>query len=109
MSEPFLITLKNYLYSITDTLWNLWFPLIMLIGFLLLTLVIVQVYRGRIPKTDNEGEDKLATITRKVFCSLYLSGVVTLFISTFVVISLLKFTTFFSKTFCQFGVVIGFL
>ena len=109
MSEPFLITLKSYLYSITDTLWNLWFPLIMLGGFILITLIVALIYGNRMPKDNKDSEDKPLTITRKVLCSLYLSGVVTLFTATFVVISLLKFTAFFSKTFCQFGVVIGFL
>jgi hypothetical protein len=108
MNESFLISLKNYLSHITDSIaWNLGFPAIMLGGFLLLTFIIAYFYCKREQKED--AEEKHATITRKILCSMYLSGVITLFITTIVVICLMKFTAFFGNTFCQFGVVMGFL
>ena len=105
MNPSFSITFNEYLQHIAGSSWNLGFPLIMLGGFLLLTLMITYYYASKPPANE---EEKLATITRKILCSMYLSGVITLFITVVVVICLLKFSAFFGKEFCQFGVVIGF-
>ncbi len=109
MSTSFLITIKNYLSHLTGTMWNLWFPLLMLASFLLLTLIITLIKGHGKTKINAEAEDKNATVTRKILCSIYLSGLFTLFAFIVIVISLLKFSAFFGNNICQFGVIIGFV
>lgn len=106
--ETFLTSLNTYLSNISGSSWNLFFPLIMLGCVLLLTLFITWRKSSKSMKKGAKEETK-ATIMRKILCSMYISGVATISITTIIVICLLKFTAFFGHTFCQFGVIIGFI
>ena len=105
MTISFLMSLKNYLSHIGDTGWNLGFPLLMLAIF----LVCVWIWMISHKKQYSIEDEKAVTTPQKVWDAFFISGLFTLIITTFVVIILLKFTAFFGHTFCQSGVIIGFL
>ena len=105
MTISFLMSLKSYLYHIKDTGWNLGFPLLMLAFFLLVAWIWLATHK----KQSNTHDEKVVTTTYNILNAFYISGLITLILSIFVVIALLKFTAFFGNTFCQFGVINGFL
>lgn len=105
MTISFLMSLKSYLYHIKDTGWNLGFPLLMLAFFLLVAWIWIATHK----KQSNTNDEKVITTTCNILNAFYISGLITLILSILVVIALLKFTAFFGNTFCQFGVISGFL
>lgn len=105
MTISFLMSLKNYLFHIKDTGWNLGFPLLMLAFFLLIAWIWIATHK----KQSCTNDEKVVTTTGNILNAFFISGLITLTLALFVVIALLKFTAFFGNTFCQFGVVIGFL
>lgn len=105
MTISFLMSLKNYLSHIGDTGWNLWFPLLMLAFFLLAAWIGIAIHK----KHSAIEDEKAVTTTRNVLDTFFISGLITLILTALVVIALLKFTAFFGNTFCQFGVIIGFV
>lgn len=109
MSTSFLITLKNYLVHITGSMWNLYFPLLMLAVFIILAAFVIWIKGREELKINADDEAKHGSTTRKILSSIYLSGVFTLFIFLVTIIALLKFTSFFGLNICQFGVIVGFV
>jgi len=107
MTKSFLISIKEYWNNILISDWNLYFPLLMLLGWFIFSLIISLVFLSK--KEHDEAENKPKTITLRLLSSIYLGGVFTLFTSIATLLILLKFTTFFASNFCQFGVLIGFI
>lgn len=107
MTKSFLISIKEYWGNILVSEWNLYFPLLMLLGWLVLSLIISLVFISK--KEHDEDENKPKTITFRILSSIYLGGILTLFISLVTLLILLKFTPFFAHNFCQFGVLVGFI
>lgn len=84
--------------------WNLWYPLIMLAFFAICSFLLT--FR-KCSKWESDNKEQ-KTVFGRILDALYLGGVITLFCALIVTIFLLKFSTFFSNTPCQFGVMIGF-
>lgn len=102
----FLATLKSYLLNIGDTWWNLYFPLLMLFGFCVIVLIFALIQCNK-----KRGHINLNSVNQNLRTSIYWSGLISIFISLVVVISLLRYTSFFAtiEGHCQFGVLIGFI
>ena len=109
MSTSLLITLKNYLLHITGSMWNVYFPLLMLAVFIFIAAFVIWIKGREESKINADNKAKQRTTTRKILSSIYLSGVFTLFVFLVTIITLLKFTSFFGLTNSQFGVIVGFV
>ena len=108
--ENFILTLKAYLLNFGSTLWNLWFPLFMLLLCVALAFFISFLYHRKKKGPDNNSSDeKRMSITKGILNSMYWAGVATLSIATIVVIILQKKTSFFIEEPCQIGVIIGYI
>ena len=108
--EKFISTFKNYLDLFGSTLWNLWFPLFMLLLCIALAFFIsFFIARKKRASDRNSSEEKRMTITKGILNSTYWAGIATLSIATIVVIILQKETSFFIEKPCQIGIIIGYI
>jgi hypothetical protein len=107
MTKSFLISIKEYWNNILISDWNLYFPLLMLLGLLIFSLIISLLFISK--KEHDEAENKPKTITFRLLSSIYFGGIASMFISLITLLFLLKFTPFFALHFCQFGVLVGFI
>jgi hypothetical protein len=79
----------------------------MIIGWVVFSLLISLLFISK--KEHEDTKNKPKTIIFRLLSSVYLGGILTLFVSMVSLLILLKFTAFFAHNFCQLGVIVGFI